>query len=108
MIMMGDGGSYTGAMYVIFLKTNANAKSAQKISYSYGNLNAFYTIDANDRLCGSLAVLGDIDGDCVVDIAAGTYADDDGAENAGAMYLLFLKQVVTLTELKRYPTSMVT
>ena len=56
------GGSYTGAVYVIFLETNANAKSAQKISFVYGNLNAFYTIDTNDRLGRSLAVLGDIDG----------------------------------------------
>jgi len=30
-------------------------------------------------------------GDGVVDIAAGAYADDDGAENAGAMYLMLLK-----------------
>jgi len=36
------------------------------------------------------ALLGDIDGDSVVDLAIGVAGDDDGVEDAGAAYVIFL------------------
>lgn len=38
-----------------------------------------------------MAGLGDIDGDSVVDLAVGAYADDDGSQYAGTAYLLYLE-----------------
>ena len=80
-----------GAVYVLFLETNGNVKNAQKLSLSYGNLGSFYTIGVNDRLGTSLSALGDVDGDNIVDLAIGTYADDDGGLNMGAAYIVFLE-----------------
>ncbi|GAG16614.1 unnamed protein product, partial [marine sediment metagenome] len=43
-----------------------------------------------DRFGGSVAWLGDVDGDGVGDVAVGAYNDDTGGYNRGAVYVLFL------------------
>ena len=86
-----DGGIDVGAVYVLFLETNGNVKDAQKVSALYGNLNAFYTLDAADQFGISEAGLGDIDGDSVGDLAVGAFYDDDSGSGAGAVYVLFLE-----------------
>ena len=55
-------GSSTGAVFVLFLTADGLAKSAQRISDSYGNLP--YALDAFDAFGTSSASLGDIDEDC--------------------------------------------
>ena len=40
-----------------------------------------------------MAALGDLDGDSVPDLAVGAYLDDDGTNNQGAVYVLFLNNV---------------
>ena len=86
-----DGGSLVGALYVLFLETNGNVKNAQKISMLYGNFNTFYTLEAGDVLGQSVAALGDVEGDGVMDLATGARNDDDGSGNAGATYVLSLE-----------------
>ncbi len=45
----------------------------------------------HDDLFGiSVASLGDVDGDGIVDMAVGAYRDDDGADPRGAVYVLTL------------------
>ena len=46
-----DGGTYAGAVYILFLTTDGLTKSAQKISNSYGGLSSFYTLDSYDHFC---------------------------------------------------------
>jgi hypothetical protein len=86
-----DGGTDAGAMYMIFLETSGNIKSAQKISMLYGNLDAFYTLDSGDVFGTSIAAPGDIDGDGVVDLAVSARGDDDGSSSAGAVYVIGLQ-----------------
>jgi|GEM_PF-6826465 len=45
-----------------------------------------------DRFGRALAGLGDVDGDGIADLVAGTRSDDDGATDAGAAYVLFLNR----------------
>jgi len=85
-----DGGTEAGAVYVLFLETNANTKSVQKLSMLYGGISAFYTLDAGDEFGSSVTAMGDIDGDGALDLAVGARQDDDGSSNPGAFYILFL------------------
>jgi hypothetical protein len=85
-----DGGTRVSAVYVLFLKSNKHVKKAQKLSMLYGDLNVFYTLEAEDHFGSSVAALGDLNGDGAVDMAVGTVHDDDGGLNAGAVYVLFL------------------
>jgi hypothetical protein len=86
-----DGGSGAGAVYLLFLKTDGTCKSAQKLSNHYGNFNMFYALDASDNFGVSVASLGDVNEDSVVDLAVSAYDDDDGGTDTGAVYILFLE-----------------
>ncbi len=59
-----------------------------KISDTVGGFSA--TLDNGDEFGFSGAALGDLDGDGNPDVAIGAPGDDDGAGNAGAVYILFL------------------
>jgi len=80
-----------GAAYILFLDTNFDVNEAQKLSMNYSDFGTFYTLDANDGFGVSLAALGDVDIDGVVDIAAGAHDDNDGGTYIGAVYVLFLE-----------------
>ena len=47
-------------------------------------------MDGNDVFGFSVTNLGDLDGDGVTDIAVGAILDDDGDDDAGAVWILFL------------------
>ena len=87
-----DGGASAGAVYTLFLNSDGTIKNAQKMSNLYGNFNTFYSVDADDRFGMSLASLGDLDGDNVIELAVGTFLDDDGGTDAGAAYIVNLQQ----------------
>ncbi|MEE9296334.1 MAG: integrin alpha, partial [Phycisphaerae bacterium] len=77
-----------GAVWVLFLNTNGTVKSHQKISDTQGGFTG--TLDDDDRFGRSVTSLGDLDGDGVGDLAVGVGRDDDGGENSGAVWVLFL------------------
>ena len=83
-----DGGTDRGAVYVLLLNANGTVKAEQKISDTSGGLTA--TLDDSDWFGGSLAPLGDVDGDGTVDLIVGAPGDDDGGSNRGAAHVLFL------------------
>ncbi len=64
------------------------AVSHWKIGGTRGSLAG--ALDAGDHMGRAIALLGDLDGDGVQDVAASGVADDDGVENAGAIYILFM------------------
>jgi hypothetical protein len=70
--------------------SDGTAKNAQKLSMLYGNLSSLYTLEESDLFGISVAALGDVDGDGVVDLAVGAYGDDDGGPGVGAVYVVFL------------------
>ncbi|MCP4961541.1 MAG: hypothetical protein GY925_20025, partial [Actinomycetia bacterium] len=83
-----DGGTGRGAVYILFLNTDGTIKAEQKISSTQGGLTG--PLDDDDRFGVDVDVLGDVDGDGIVDIAVGAFLDDDGGANRGAVYVLFL------------------
>ncbi|MCP3938449.1 MAG: hypothetical protein GY708_24140, partial [Actinomycetia bacterium] len=83
-----DGGSDRGAVYVLFLNVDGTVKAEQKISSTTGALTG--PLDNSDRFGSSVAGVGDLDGDGIVDVAVGAYRDDDGGSARGAVYVLFL------------------
>ena len=88
-----DGGSNRGAIWVFFMDDLANSqlvgqvKTYQRISDIAGNFTE--TIDDNDCFGQSVANIGDLDNDGVDDLVVGSYKDDDGSTDRGAVYILF-------------------
>ena len=83
-----DGGQDGGAVWILFLNTDGTVKSHQKISDTAGGFTG--SLDDHDLFGRSVASLGDLDGDGVTDLGVGAIWDDDGGENRGAVWILFL------------------
>jgi hypothetical protein len=87
-----DSGENRGAVWVLVLKEDGTVKNYQKISDTQGNFNG--TLDDSDFFGSSVTALGDLDGDGVPDMAVGATYDDDGGQNRGAAWVLFLNDVM--------------
>ncbi len=83
-----DGGNNCGYVYTVFLNADGSAKRLVKIA---NENNSDLILTAGDVLGTSVAALGDVDGDGVVDLAVGAPGTDTGATDAGAVYILFMK-----------------
>ena len=86
-----DGGSDRGAVYILFLGPNGTLKRLSKIASGVPGGPALAN---GDEFGSSIASLGDLDGDGVIDIAVGAAKDDTGTllsdGDRGAVYILFL------------------
>lgn len=98
-----DGGGNEGAVWIIFLNSNLTVSNYQKISETSGGLGI--SLDFEDYFGGSIANLGDLNGDGITDIAVGSYRDDDGLVNSGAIYILFLNQNGTVNSTQKLSNS---
>jgi hypothetical protein len=85
-----DGGSARGATYILFLGANGSVLSQRKISNTTGGFTA--ALSDNDDFGEDVAGLGDLDGPgpSAGALAATAVGDDDGSNDAGAVYILFL------------------
>ncbi len=83
-----DGVLRGGAVWILFLNDDGTLKAEQKISATMGGLVG--PLSNGDELGTSVASLGDLDGDRVVDLAVGAPLDDDGGNSKGAVWVLFL------------------
>lgn len=80
-----------GTLWSLSLKyplTTTGIYSYHRIGVDSGGFTG--RIDRNDTFGKSVANIGDINGDGIDDIAVGAPYDDDGASNAGAVWILFL------------------
>lgn len=83
-----DGGTDRGAVWILFMNANGTVKSHQKISDTEGAFTG--TLDDSDLFGQNMAALGDLDDDGIQELAVGALGDDDGATNAGALWILYL------------------
>jgi len=83
-----DGGNNPGAAWILFLDDDGSVKAHQKISNIQGGFTGI--LDNGDLFGFSVANLGDLDGDGVVDLAVGGLLNDDGGNDRGAVWILFL------------------
>jgi len=84
----GDGDDY-GALWILFLDAQGKVAGEQKISALQGNFSG--NIEPGDEFGASIAAIGDLDGNGVVDLAVGAPGDDNGdGLNSGAVWILFL------------------
>ncbi len=92
----GDGGSYRGAVYVLFLDPDGSLDATAgvsgagwtKISDTEGSFTA--TISDNDTFGSSVGVLGDLNSDGVTDLVVGMQGDDGGTDDKGSVFIVFL------------------
>jgi len=73
---------------VLLLNANGTVKNHQKISDTNGSFTG--ELNNTDRFGHSVADLGDLDGDGILDIAVGALQDDDGGPDLGAVWILSL------------------
>ena len=78
----------TGAVYIIHLNVDGTAKNSQKISALEGGFVGL--IESGDSFGFDVSGIGDIDGDMVNDIAVSAPFDDDGGNNIGAVWVIFM------------------
>ncbi len=83
-----DGGPARGAVWILFLDALGNVQGEQKISSTLGGLIG--PLADVDQFGESLAVIGDVNDDGVVDLAVGAIGDDDGGAARGAVWILFM------------------
>jgi len=83
-----DGGSDRGAVYLLMLHADGTVKSETKISDTQGGFTG--TLDDTDWFGSVIALLGDLDGDHIPDLAVTNRNDDDGGFNRGAVFVLFM------------------
>ncbi|MEZ5341378.1 MAG: integrin alpha [Acidimicrobiales bacterium] len=74
-----DGGIDRGAVYVLFLAADGTVKAERKISTVSGDLTA--PLDNDDWFGMSVAAIGDLNADGVVELAVGAPNDDDGHQS---------------------------
>ena len=75
-----------GAVWILFMQADGFVKGFAKITQdSFPGV-----LDMHDGFGSGVAGLGDLNGDGTPDLAAGVSGDDDGGQDAGAVWLLFL------------------
>ena len=82
-----DGGGNKGAFYTLFLNTDGTVNSYQKVSETTGGFGGSLVLDG--RFGSSIANIGDIDNDGVVDLAVGAPNISDNTVN-GSVWILFM------------------
>ena len=83
-----EGGIRAGAVFILFMNTDGTVKSHEKISLFTPGIGT--ELDDNDSFGHSVNPIGDFDGDGVIDLIVGSKKDDDGGNNRGAVFLIFM------------------
>jgi hypothetical protein len=82
-----DGNRDRGALWILFPAQDGTVRQQRRVA---GSSDLGAALDNFDEFGSALATLGDLDGDGLRELAVGAPGDDDGAADAGAVWLLFL------------------
>jgi hypothetical protein len=83
-----DGFFDAGAVWILFLLSDGTVSHHQKISSTSGGFGG--NLRPIDEFGASIASLGDLDGDGIVDLAVGSPADSTQTYKNGKIWILFL------------------
>ena len=75
-----------GAVYILFMNDEDTVRAEVRIDSTH------IALSSGDQFGFSVATVGDLDGDGVVDLAVGARSDDDGGTSNGAVYIVFLNR----------------
>lgn len=89
-----DGGYDRGAVWILFMNADKTVKDYSKISSLTNNFAG--VLSDEDRFGYAVASIGDLDGDNITDIAVGARNDDDGGNDKGAVWIIFLNENGTI------------
>jgi hypothetical protein len=85
-----DGSDDAGAVWILFLEDDGRVDAWQKVSRDEGGFGG--DLDSGDLFGAALAGIDDLDNNGVVDLAVGAPGDDDGGEDKGAVWTLFMQR----------------
>lgn len=94
-----DGGGNSafenrGAVWLLALNTDGTVHAQRKISQTAGGFTG--VLDEFDDFGKDVAAIGDVDGNGVTDLAVGSWTDEDGGVQAGAVWIVALRASGTL------------
>ena len=84
------GGDGRGAMYVLLMNPDGTAKATKKIAHQTAGGP---TLANSDFFGTSVASLGDLNGDGLIELAVGASGDDTGGSSRGAVHVLALRAI---------------
>lgn len=96
----GSGGSARGRIWILFLRKDGTVKTAREIAEGVGGFTG--DLSSGDHFGQALAAIDDIDGNGVQELLAGAPFDDDGGEDRGAVWLLFLNDDGTVSGSQKF------
>lgn len=85
-----DGGADRGALWVLFLNGDGSVSGQQKISDSSGGFIG--GLNDGEQFGSAVANIGDLNGDGINDLAVGTPQANDGSNERGAVWILFMNR----------------
>ena len=84
-----DGGGSSGAAFVLYLDTEGFCLSHQRLSRTAGPYS-LEEVSNGDYFGKSAGLLGDVNGDLIMDFAVGAYGDyESGAASTGSIHVIF-------------------
>ncbi|MEA2079600.1 MAG: integrin alpha [Pseudomonadota bacterium] len=81
-----SGNKDRGAVWMLFLNAEGGVREEQKIADGTGGFDG--NLKDDDRFGSAIADIGDVNSDGITDLAVGTPNNDDGSDNAGAVWIL--------------------
>ena len=82
-----NGGTGSGAVHIMLMNSNGTVKNTVEINDSTSNGPS---LSSYDYFGISVADIGDLDGDEVIDIVAGAYGDGNGGAGKGTIHIMLM------------------
>jgi len=91
-----ENGVDRGEMWILLLDAEGKVRDEERIADGDGGFAG--DLDDGDLFGSSVADIGDINDDGISDLAVGAPNDDDGEDNSGAVWILFMEMDGTVAD----------